>query len=116
MPPKSNHTPMEMPVLKENYLELLLSSAPFSTLLKEEEKEQLARMAVQKYEEKQADLRFGNQSKRISLLLCAQMMNARISIDYKLRMRSKEYAEQFTEITSTEEMENFYQFIKTLLP
>lgn len=36
-------------------------------------------MAVQKYKEKQADVRFGNQRKRIALLLSAQMMNARIS-------------------------------------
>lgn len=43
-------------------------------------------------------------------------MNARISVDYKLRMRSKEYVDQFPEMTSMEEMENFYQLIKTLLP
>lgn len=91
---------LKRPVLKENYLELLLSSPAFYQQLSEKEKNQLAKTALRKYEEKQADIRYGNRSKRISLLLSAQMIQAQNTVDADLKVRSQHYSEQFPIMTS----------------
>lgn len=106
----------ERPVLKENYLELLLSSPVFYRHLDENKKNELAQIALRRYEEKRTDIRFGNRSKKISLLLSAQMIQTQATANSDLQLRSQHYSEQFPAMTSVEEMENFYQLIKNSLP